>query len=252
MEVTSEELRFAGHGGDELTAVLTLPPPGSGPRPGVVLVHEVFGVDPHMRSVAARLAGEGYVVLLPDLYAREGRPGPAPTASDPAPAWDRATLRAAAEGLPDRRASADLDAAAAFLAGRNDVEAERIAVLGFRRGGTLAFLACCTSTRFAAGVDFYGQPLYGELSANRPTQPLELSLNLDCPLLAFFGGRDESIPPEAVERMRQSLEAGAKTHEIVTYPNARHGFFNDARATFDPEVAADAWIRTIAFLREVL
>lgn len=249
--MTTEELRYAGHGGDEVAALLCTPPAVEEPAPAVVVVHDVFGIDAHARSVAERLAGEGHVALVPDLWTREGGPGSS-AAAGPAPSRDAAAIRAAAEGLPDRRALGDLDAAAARLAGRNDVDPERIAVLGFGMGGTLAFLACCTSTRFSAGVDFQGRPLYPELNANRPTQPLELALNLDVPLLAFFGGRDEDVPEDAVERMRQSLAAGAKNHEIITYPDARHGFFDASRPAFDDDVAADAWRRTIRFFREVL
>ena len=119
-------------------------------------------------------------------------------------------------------------------------------------GGTLAFLVGCTSTRVAAVVSFYGRPLYPELSANRPTQPLELVLNLDRPLLAFFGERDEGIPAEHVERMRSMLEQSAKDFEIVTYPDAGHGFLNDLRPGYHEPSARDAWSRTLSFLRESL
>jgi len=218
----------------------------------VVLIHEVFGLDRHMRDVARRFAAEGYAVLAPDLYSREGLPGPAGTDADPAPRWELDTIRSAAQGLPDRRALADLDAAALRIAEVPGVAADCIAAVGFCMGGNLAFQAGCTSTRFAAIVDFYGRPLYAELSAEKPIQPIELTLNLDRPLLAFFGAADASIPADQVELLRQALEAGAKNFEIVTYPEADHSFFNDLRHRYDETSARDAWQRTLTFLQEVL
>jgi len=217
-----------------------------------VLIHEVFGLDHHMRDVARRFAAEGYVVLAPDLFAHEGLPGPVGTDDDPAPAWELETIRAAALGLPDRRALADLDAAAARLAALPEVDGDRIAAVGFCMGGSLAFQLGCTSMRLAAIVDFYGRPLYSELSENKPIQPVELTLNLDRPLLAFFGEKDASIPPAEVELLRAALEAGAKNFEIVTYPEADHAFFNDLRPRYHEASARDAWQRTLAFLHEVL
>jgi len=222
------------------------------PLPGIVLIHEVFGLDHHMRDVARRFAAQGYVVLAPDLYEREGLPGPVGTDTDPAPAWELETIRAAARGVADRRALADLDAAAARLAAMPEVDGERIAAVGFCMGGNLAFQLGCTSTRLAAIVDFYGKPRYAELSENKPIQPVELTLNLDRPLLAFFGGQDASIPPADVELLREALEAGAKSFEIITYPEADHAFFNDLRHRYHEPSAKDAWQRTLAFLHEVL
>jgi carboxymethylenebutenolidase len=216
------------------------------------LVHEVFGADRHMEEVAARFAAEGYATLLTDLYSRAGVPGPASTEQDSAPAWSEDQIQQAVASLPDRRALADLDAAARVLGERPDVDARSIAAVGFCMGGTQAFMLGCTSTRVAAVVSISGRPLYAELSAEKPIQPLELALNLDRPLLAFFGGRDASIPAEHVELLRERLAAAAKDFEIVTYPEAGHGFMNDRRGRYDAEAAADAWRRTLTFLRSAL
>jgi len=246
---STQEVTFQGAEGAPVQGRLFAPPRSDEPRPAIVLIHEVFGLDVHACEVAARFAAEGFHVLVPDLYSREGVPGPESTTAEPAPIWDIDSIRSAARGLPDRRALADIDAAAAHLAGLDDVDAERIAAIGFCMGGTLAFLAGCTSLRFAGVVDFYGRVFYPELSAAKPTQPLELALNLDRPLLAFFGGRDEGIPLEDVERMRVTLSSAAKSFDIVVYDEAQHGFFNDLRPNFDAAAARDAWARTLRFLR---
>ncbi len=259
MTTRTEELEFAGQGGDAVRAFLALPTdaddaPDAPDADGraIVLVHEVFGVDAFVRETAERLAAEGFVVLAPDLYSREGLPGPASTDADPAPKWDADAIRTAVLELPDRRALADIDAAAKFLAARDDVDKGSVGVLGFCMGGTLAFLTGCTSTRFAAVVEFYGKPLYAELSESKPIQPLELLLNLDRRLLAFFGEDDAGVPMEHVELMRTHLTDACKDFELVTYPGAGHGFFNHRRAGFHEASAQDAWQRTLAFLHEAL
>ncbi len=200
--------------------------------PGVVLIHDTGGLDDHAVQVARRFAAEGFAVLAPDLYAREGKPTP--------------------DALPDRRALADLDAAAATLGAREDVDADRVAAVGFGAGGCLAFLLGCTSTRIAAVVDFYGGVVYPELSANKTTQPLELVLNLGCPFLGHFGEEDSSIPRDDVERMRGVLSQFAKNFDIFLYPGAGHSFFDDRSSDHHPAAAAEAWQRTLAFLSESL
>ena len=81
---------------------------------------------------------------------------------------------------------------------------------------------------------------------------LEMALNLDRPYLALFAEEDEGIPAEDVELLRSHLTAGAKNFEVVCYPEARHGFFNDLRPNHHPGAAEDAWSRTLRFLEEDL
>ena len=246
------EISFEGHGRDSVRGYFVAPPEPDPDGRSIVLVHEVYGLDLHIRSVAERLAQEGFAVLVPDLYSREGTPGPESTAEDPAPEWTLDTIRSAVAGLPDRRALGDIDGAAAWLGARPELDARSVAVLGFCMGGTLAFLSGCTSTRVACVVDFYGGPVYRELSQAKPTQPIELHLNLDRPFLAFFGGDDAHIPAEHVQLLRERLDMAGKDFEIITFDGAGHGFFNDARPSFHAEAAASAWERTLAFLGENL
>jgi len=255
----SEQLRFAGHGGDAVGGTLVLPErategssegEGVGGLPAVLLVHEVFGVDDHMRDLAGGLAAQGFACLVPDLWAREGLPGPSPSVGDPTPAWPTATIRAAVAGLPDRRALGDLEAGLRTLAERPEVDPDRVAAMGCCMGGTLAFLLACTTRRpLAAVVDCYGRIVYRELTEAKPSQPLELALNLACPLLAQFGAADGSIPAEHVELLEQRLTMFSREFEIVVHPNAGHGFLNDTRPGYHAGAAEAAWARTLAFLR---
>ena len=243
---------LSGHGEDELSALRLAPPPGGPPRPAVVLAHEALGLDEFTRGGAERLVEAGYVVLAPDLYSREGATGPAGTGADPAPAWTAEQLLHAEAGLPDRRAVADLEAAAGALAADPQVDERRIAAMGSCLGGKLAFLLGCQSRRLAAVVDFYGRVRYPDLDADHPVQPLEMSLGLECPLLGVFGEKDASIPLEDVDAMRRQLDAFAKPHNIQVVPGVGRGFLNPLRSDYAPEAAEEAWALALAFLEETL
>ena len=187
---------------------------------------------------------------MPDLWSREGLPGPAPTAAEPAPEWPVDTIRAAVDALPDRRALADLDASLRALAARPEVDRSCVAVVGFCMGGNLAFqLACTSRERIAAVVDYYGRIVYRELSGNHPIQPLELALNLGCPLLAHFGAEDATIPAEHRAELEERLTMFSRDFELVVHAGAGHGFQNDTRPGYHEVAARDAWARTLEFLR---
>jgi dienelactone hydrolase len=179
------------------------------------------------RAASERLEREGYRVLAPELRL------------------------SGADALGDRAALAELERAAAALAARADVASERIAVLGFGRGGTLAFLLGCTSRRIAAVVDVGGPLVYPELSSARPIQPLELALNLDRPLLLVSASRDPAFPPRDVELCRESLSSAGKHFDIFAL-EAEPGFLDEESARFDERAAGEAWRRILDFLHEAL
>ena len=251
--MTPLEVRFAGHGGDLVRGLFVPASERCDARaPGLVLVHEVFGLDPHIETVAGRFASEGFAVLTPDLWSREGLPGPEPTPAEPAPTWTPEEVGAAVRSLPDRRVLGDLEGALSWFGKRDDVDWSKLCAVGFCMGGNHAYQLGCTSRRVRCVVDFYGSLVYAELSSAKPIQPIELALNLSVPMLAIFGGRDASIPPEHVQRFRELLDQAAKHVEFVLYPDAGHGFFNDTRASWREVDARDAWRRTLAFLRDAL
>ena len=151
-------------------------------------------------------------------------------------------------GAPDDRAALTaLEKETAALAARADVDARAIGVVGFGRGGTLAFLLGCTSRHVAAVADCGGPLLYPELSSARPIQPLELALNLDGALLIVTATRDPAFPPEHLELCRESLSSAGKHFDIVII-ETEDGSLDDWR----PESPAfeEAWQRTLAFLHE--
>jgi carboxymethylenebutenolidase len=249
--IEAQSIRFGGHGGDEIQGFLARPG-GDARVPGLVLVQEVFGLDPHIRAMAERFASEGFAVLAPDLYAREGVPGPKSTPDVPFPVWSMDEVRAAVASLPDRRVLGDLECALERLAAEPGVDARRLGAAGFCMGGNYAFLLGCASRRLSALVDFYGRFVYRELSPAKPVQPLELALNLSCPMLAIFGEKDPSISREDVDRLRRVMDQFAREVTIVVYPGVGHGFMNDRRRSYDRDAAEKAWSLAVEFLRERL
>lgn len=213
------------------------------PVPGLVLIPDVRGVYEHYREVARRFAAEGFFTLAIDLYSREGTPD----------LPDMAAVMRWIRNLPDRRVLADLDAAAAFVAGRPEVGGGPVGITGFCMGGQYALLAACSSNAFAACVSWYGMLRYAENDERKPASPLQRASHLACPYLGLFGEEDALIPLADVEELRGTLAAAGKAFEIVTYQGAGHAFFNDSRPdAYRPEAAADAWRRALAFLRRSL
>ena len=200
------------------------------PAPGVVVIQEWWGLEPHIKDVVERFATAGFVALAPDLYHGE-------VATEPNEAQKLAME------LDYGRAISEIDAAAAYLIGRSETRGEKVGVVGFCMGGGLSLLTACRSNRIGGAVVFYG----------RNPSPIEQVRDLTCPLLGLYGEADQGIPPAEVERLRAALEAaGGKQYELHIYPNAPHAFFNDTRSSYRPDAAADAWQRTLAFFREHL
>lgn len=229
-------------GGDTLKAYAAWES-GSARLPGLVVIPDVRGLSEHYRDVARRFAGEGFFALAVDLYSREGVPD-----LPDMPAvfrWIRA--------LPDTRVLSDLAAAVAYLARRPEVDPAAIGITGFCMGGQYALMAACTIPGLAACVSWYGMLRYAETDAVKPASPLDLAPDLACPYLGLFGEEDAIIPLADVAALRTILEQAGKRFEIVTYPGAGHAFFNDTRPdAYRPAAAADAWPRTLAFLRRHL
>jgi carboxymethylenebutenolidase len=216
----------------ELRAHVSVPPVGEGPWPGVVVLHEVFGLDDDIRQHADRLAAAGYLAVAPDLYTG-GRLR-----------CLRATFRALSSGKG--AALDDIEATRTWLAGRPDCTG-RLGVLGFCMGGGFALLA---ATR---GFDA-SAPNYGPL----PADPEE-ALRGACPVVASYGARDRMIRG-AGDRLEQVLTDLGVEHDVHTYPRAGHSFLNRhdvgpfavlervVGLNYDEPSAEDAWARILRFL----
>jgi carboxymethylenebutenolidase len=237
MTVTITDIRLpdVSGGSSGLTAVLAVPD-GHGPWPGVVLVHEAFGVTDVMRRQAERMAAAGYLALMPDLYSEGG-----------ARRCLVATFRALRSG--EGRAFVDIESARAVLSARPD-STGKVGVLGFCMGGGFALVAASGHGFGAASVN------YGMLP-----QHLDDDLIGACPIVASYGGRDRSLAGAAA-KLEGALERLGVAHDVTEYPEAGHAFLNDAEsgpaairfltsrimgAGPNPEAAVDAWARIEAF-----
>ena len=218
---TSLELSFPS-GNHTLPAFYTRPE-GSGPFPAVVVIHEIFGLNDSIRSVAERFAGAGYAALAVDLYGKGNR------------AFCMARLIGGMllHSL-DHVGIDDLKAALSFLAEQPEVDAERLGAIGFCMGGGLAIAWACTDERLGAVAPFYGMN----------PRPLE-AVKRSCPVVGSYPEKD---PTKAQgEKLAAKLETYNVPHDIKVYGGAKHSFFNDQGRAYDAAASADAWRRTLTF-----
>lgn len=224
------------------------PARGGGAVPGVVVIHDVWGLGAHYRDLAGRFAKAGFAALAVNLYRDLGDT----KITDPG-AWMR--------DLSDPAMLGHVEAAVGRLAEDPLTRGHGVAVVGFCMGGTYALMAGCVLDDVAAVVPFYGLLSHdhgllhsdaGLDPAKKPRSPLAMAAELRCPLLGFFGADDPYVPLDDVEQLRGRLAtSGQADTELVVVEGAGHAFMNDTRAeAYRPEAARAAWDRTIAFLRE--
>ena len=215
-------------------------PAGEGPWPGVVLVHEAFGVNDVMRRQAERFARAGYIALMPDLFIEGG-----------ARKCLSQTFRELNSGTG--RSFADIESARQLLIARQDCTGE-VGIIGFCMGGGFALAAASLG--------------FGVASANYGRLPREIDRALAgaCPIVGSYGGTDSSLKG-AAKKLDDSLTRLGIDHDVKEYPDAGHSFLNDAEsgppalrflmkrilgAGPNPEAATDAWHRIDAFFAEHL
>lgn len=226
--------------GTRMRAALAVPM-GTGPRPGVVVLHEVFGLNDDIRAKADRFAYEGYAAVAPDLFSHGNRL-----------ACLARAMREVALGRPGP-VTADVEASRRWLADHDDIDAGRTAVVGFCMGGGFALVHAATAPAGlrAAGV------FYGAVPKDRSR------IAGICPVVASYGGRDLVLRRHAQRLERHLTELGVP-HDVKTYPNVGHSFmtpgsegnlvekllFFPVHAGYGETEAEDGWRRLFAFLRE--
>lgn len=210
-------------------------PDGDGPWPGVVVVHEAFTVDDVMRRQVDRLARAGFLALMPDLFSDGG-----------ARRCLVSTLRSLRSG--QGRAYADIETARTYLGSHPDGTGA-VGIVGFCMGGGFALM--CATRGFDAA------------SANYGVLPKDLDALADaCPVVASYGGRDRALGAKVAATLDETLTRHGVDHEVAVYPDANHGFLNDAPSGPgwmgpvtrvlgmgpEPASAAQAWTSIDAFL----
>jgi carboxymethylenebutenolidase len=224
-------------GSDHFDAYLALPPSGRGP--GLLLFQEIFGINDNMRTLAGRLAEAGYVVLVPDMFWRIERRFERSDDSGMADAF------AMVQRFDLATAGEDIQAAHAHLLSLPECDG-RIGAMGFCLGGALAYVAAVSSRVDGHGPDavvcYYGSAindLLGEVD------------QLQAPALFHYGARDDFIPADRIAEVEAAV-VGKPGVEFYRY-DAGHAFSNeDSTRFYDPRAAAEAWPRTLDFLRRHL
>ncbi|MCX6021269.1 MAG: dienelactone hydrolase family protein [Chloroflexi bacterium] len=239
----AETVNFTGDNGDLIGGFLARPL-GAGPFPSVIVIHEVFGLVEHIKDLALRFAARGYIALAPDLHHRDG----------PGSVDDIAAAVRAAGGAPDARVLGDLTGAAAYL--RSLAYANgKVGVIGYCSGGRQSYLAACNIPSLNAAVDCYGGRVVAgpeQLNARQPVAPIDMTANMQVPLLGLFGEEDGNPSPAMVATMEDELRKHHKTFEFHIYKNAGHGFFADYRPSYRVEAANDAWMKIFAWYEKYL
>jgi len=226
---------------DGLMPAYLCQPVTGGPYPAVIVVMEAFGLNAHIKTVAERVAREGYVTIAPDFLYRFGSPV--------VPYDDVARAIGYVQRFDDAALMAEMGVVIQHLKSLPDVRNDRIGIVGFCVGGRIAFLTACRHpAAVKAAVTFYG----GGIAADTPSAPLHDAPRIQCPVLCFFGEADRTIPMDQVRRLEETLKRIKKTFEIKVYPGAGHGFFCDDRPAFNPEAAANAWNITTLWLSKYL
>lgn len=215
-------------------------PAGPGPHPGVLVLHESFGLNDDIRRIAARFAQEGYAALAPNLFSHGSRI-----------VCLTRVMTDVVRGSTGREI-ADILAARAALAERAEVDAGRIAVAGFCLGGGFALIAATKPGFRAAAVN------YGDVPKARA------KLDRVCPIVGSFGAKDRMFGANMAERLDAHLTALGVPHDVRTYAGAGHSFFSrhegwqgrlaqiptPMRVGPDEAAAADGWRRMLAFFDE--
>jgi carboxymethylenebutenolidase len=210
-------------------------------RPTVLVVQEIFGVHEHIRDVCRRFAKLGYFAVAPELYARQG---------DVSTMTDiQEIISKVVSKVPDAQVMSDLDATVAWAEKSGGADTSKLAITGFCWGGRIVWLYAAHSPKLRAGVAWYGR-LTGQPTELQPKHPIDVVADLHAPVLGLYGGQDQGIPQDDVEKMRAALKAAKKPSEIVVYPDAPHGFFADYRPSYRAEDAKDGWKRLLEWFKK--
>lgn len=222
-----QPIKFAKTGGGDGVGELVAPE-SAGKAPGVVLIQEWWGLNGQIRHVAARLAREGFVVVLPDLY--HGR-------------WttDATVAQELMMALDWKEAVAELGGAVTFL--QNDARCNgNVGVMGFCLGGALTFAAAATSSDVKAAVAYYGLASQESFDHSK----------IKAPMMAHFASKDGWAKPDKAQELAAAMTARGQSIELHIY-EAEHAFANDVRKeVYAPDAAALAWTRTTEFFHRHL
>jgi carboxymethylenebutenolidase len=224
-------------------------PDGEGSWPGVLFFMDGLGIRPALLDMCERLAGEGFAVLLPDLFHRAGPYEPL----DPKQVFASGDIRTALGHLfastDHRRVAEDTAAFLAHLDARPDVAGRAVGVTGYCMGGGFALTAAGTHPeRIAAAASFHG----GRLATDDPDSPHRLAPKMRAQVYVAGADRDDSYPPEMAARLEEALTEAGVPHRCEIYAGALHGFTMADFPVYDEPAAERHWEELVALFRATL
>ncbi|MBE7218322.1 MAG: dienelactone hydrolase family protein [Caulobacteraceae bacterium] len=222
-------------------------PQARGRYAAVLVVNEVFGVHEYIRDVCRRFAKLGYVAVAPQFFVRSDPDNQLATTTD----FD--VIQKRVGQAHNVQVMGDVGATLDWLAAQPFVDRKRLAITGFCWGGAVVWEAATRFPQLRAGAAWYGRlapPAPGQFMSDDAERrwPLQQVDEMKVPVIGFYGGQDKGIPTRDVDAMRSALAAaGQREDQLITYPEAGHGFHADYRSSYDPAAAKDAWARMLAF-----
>jgi carboxymethylenebutenolidase len=216
------------NGGPDVRAYVATPP-GDGPFPVVIMIHEFYGLNESIVGKAQGLAQEGYLVVAPDTFRGSTT------------AWIPRAIFQVITNKPEQ-VNQDLDSVYAWIEAQPNAVADRVGIVGFCYGGRASLSYSLHNDQLAATVIFYGSPV---------TDPQVLR-SLPGPVLGIFGGADNSIPVEDVHAFEAALNQAGISNEIALYENQPHAFVTDMESIRSGGVQGQAWAQMLEFIEKNL
>ncbi len=210
-------------------------PEGPGPHAAILVIQGMAGPGTTEFLAAERLANNGFVGVVPDLFHR----GPLVVTRD--------ELERRRRQMQNVDIIADVNAAIDHLNQQSFI-ADRIGIMGFCMGGRVAYMMASRNRDIRAAVDCYGGGVF-DADGPGPT-PFETTADINCPVLILDGEKDEHPSPEQVGQIAAELERLGKVHEVHIFPEVGHGFMSPNSPRSRPEVIEDAWSRILDWFRQ--
>ena len=239
----AETTNLRGHNQNLIDAYFARPL-GAGPHAGVVVIHHMPGWDVPSKEITRRFAHHGYAAICPNLHYREGKA---------TPEENSASIRGAG-GMPDDRTMGDVQAAIDFLRELPYTNG-KVGVIGYCSGGRQAYLAGCTLKGIDAVISCYGGGVVAkpeDITPRQPVAPVDLTKDMQCPILLLFGAEDKRPSPEDARKTEEALRKHGKTFESHTYENAGHAFFAVDRPQYRVHAAVDGWNKVFGWFERYL
>lgn len=228
--VRTQTVAYAKTDSGKITGYYAEPKEADGSLPGLIVIHEWWGLNDNIRMMTRRLAGLGIRALAVDLYG-----GKTAATSDEAVKYVKKV------NSHHKAAIQNLKKAYQYLYSTKG--AEKVGVIGWCFGGGWALqTALALPDKIDALVIYYGDLV----------QDKQKLSTLQMPIIGFFGEQDEHITPEKVKQFKQTLNSLHKNVQIYEYENAGHAFANPSGSSYQKKAATDAWMKTKAFLKKYL